>query len=101
MVQQISSGAICHASNASAKVHVKHTPMDKAGEPNVKQANVKQACESKQAIVKQVCESKPQVRSDPTAKVISSQGISMDVDRSKNVKNDQPITAAKVVSPWV
>ena len=115
IVQQISSTPICHARNASAKVHVKHTPMDKAGEPNVKQANVKQVCESKQANVKQACESKPnvkplcfdnvvgglsssshvtigedfcqtsqdgvQVRSDPTAKVISSQGVSMDVDR--------------------
>ena len=117
IVQQISRAPICHASNASAKVHVKHTPMDKAGEPNVKQANVKQVCESKQANVKQACESKPnvkplcfdnvvgglssssyvtigedfcqtsqdraQVRSDLTAKVISSQGVSMDVDRSK------------------
>ena len=40
-----------------------------------------------------------QVRSDPTAKVISSQGVSMDADRSNNVQNDQPIAAAKVVSP--
>ena len=46
IVQQSCSTAVCDASNASARVHLKHTSMDKAGEHNVKQANVKQVCES-------------------------------------------------------
>ena len=39
-----------------------------------------------------------QTMSDPTARVISAQGVSMDENMSNNGSNDQPINPAKVVS---
>ena len=54
IVQQVSGCETCHASKAAANIHVKHTPVDETGKANVKQVNVKQACESKPS-VKPLC----------------------------------------------
>ena len=120
-VQQLICCETSLASNASANIHVKHTSVSEAGKANVKEINVKQACESKPNVkplyfdnginslsssshvtmgedFHQTSPNMAQGMSDPTAKVISSHGVSVDVNMLKSVINDQPITAAKVVS---
>ena len=123
----VKQGSTCVTDNACDTSNpFRPTPMEKAGSPNVKQANVKQS------YVKQVCESQPTVKplcygsgvdtlissshviprdnvgqdsqdslqtmSDPIARVISAQGVSMDDHMSKNEINQQPTSPAKVIS---
>ena len=123
----VKQGSTCVTDNACDTSNpFRPTPMEKAGSPNVKQANVKQS------YVKQVCELQPTVKplcygsgvdtlissshviprdnvgqdsqdslqtmSDPIARVISAQGVSMDDHMSKDEINQQPISPAKVIS---